>query len=434
MEIHDQIQRFFGIKEKGSSVGREILAGLSTFLALSYIFVVNPAILSQAGIDPTSVLFATILVSAAATFVMGVWGRLPFVLAPGMEMNGYVAFFAVGTLGLTWQESLGAVFWSGVLFLVLTLIGVRQQIIDSIPDRMKGALALSVGVFLAMIALRVAGVVEYGEMWISGVGSLLDGPAIALYVSFAIVFLLDRLKFRAAILVSIVLTAVLCQFLTLPEAGQNTAEGSSFFSAIAKLDLTVIANPRAMSVILVLFLVDFYGSVAKFIGLTQSTNLMVNGKLPNVKEALLVDGGATVIGSALGTSSLTTYVESGVGIGVGGRTGLTAVVCATLMLGCFVVTPLLKYIPVVATTGALIFVGTKLCPKLAELKSYPVSETITFVVMQIVVVITFSVDKAMMIGFFGYILISMGRRETPSLFILVSAVLLAVGTLFQISN
>jgi AGZA family xanthine/uracil permease-like MFS transporter len=423
---------FFGISEKGSSTQVELLAGVSTFLSLSYIFVVNPAILSEAGMSKSAVLFATIVASASATILMGLWARLPFVLAPGMEINAYVAFFVVNHLGFTWQEALGAVFWSGVIFVVLTLARVREKVIEAIPDRMKTGLSLSVGVFLALVALKIAGLLVYENVTIRGVGSLTSLPALALYVSLALILLLDRLRIRGAVLFSIILTAVLCHLLKIgDEGGQLARVSGEMFSAVGQLRLGVIADPKMWSVILILFLVDFYGSIAKFIGLAVSTNIMAGGKLPRLKEALLIDGTATVLGSSIGTSSIIVYVESAVGIGAGGRTGLTALVCGLLMLACFLITPFLGLVPVVATTGALVFVALKLCPSLRELRTYPVIDLIVLAVMLVIVVATFAIDRAMLAGFVVYLVMDLVRQRRPNPYLVGSTLLLALGALLQ---
>lgn len=428
-----RLKEFFGIEEKGSSIQIEVLAGVSSFLALSYIFVVNPAILSQAGMNKSFVLFATIIASASATILMGLWARLPFVLAPGMEINAYVAFFVVGYLGFSWQQALGAVFWSGVIFVVLTLAQVREKIIDSIPQRMKTGLSLSVGVFLVLVALKIAGLLVYEDVTIKGLGDFASPMAYAFYVSLALILVLDRLKVRGAVLISIILTALLCHFLGIGSDSEQPAETSSaMFAAIGQLDLGVIVSPRMWSVILILFLVDFFGSIAKFIGLAMSTNIFVKGKLPRLKEALLIDGGATVLGSSIGTSSIVVYVESAVGIGVGGRTGLTAVVCGLLMLACFLITPFLKFVPVVATTGALVFVALKLCPSVRELKAYPKIDLFVLAIMLVIVIVTFAIDRAMLAGFVVYLFMDLFALRRPNPYLVVSTVLLAVGAVLQI--
>jgi AGZA family xanthine/uracil permease-like MFS transporter len=431
--VNKLLQSYFQITEKGSSISTELLAGVSTFLALSYIFVVNPAILAQAGMDPNAVLFATIVASSLATIAMGLWARLPFASAPGMEMNAYVAYFVVGSLGLSWQQAMGAVFWSGVIFLILTMTGLRQKTIDAIPERMKAGLSFSVGVFLALIALKIGGVLAYDGVHLRGVGSIFSHQASALVLGFALVLLLEWFRIRGSVLISIVLTSVFCFALGIGEGSKADAGATSVsLNAIGQFDLGVIFNPKAFNVILILFLVDFYGSVAKFIGLTSKTSIVENGQLPRMREALLIDGAATVIGSGLGTSSITTYVESGVGIGAGGRTGLTALVCGLLMLSCFAIAPLLAYVPVVATTGALLFVATKLCPPISELKTYSRLDLLVLVLMQIVVVVTFAVDRAMLVGFVIYIIAGLWISKRTNPYLVGSTILLSIGLAIQI--
>jgi AGZA family xanthine/uracil permease-like MFS transporter len=427
------MDRFFGISAKGSTPGRELLAGASTFLALSYIFIVNPAILANAGLDRSAVLFATIAISAASTLVMGLWARLPFVVAPGMEMNAYVAFYAVGALGFTWQQALGMVFWSSIVMIALTLASVRERIIDSIPESMKVGLAFSVGVFLMLIALRIGGILEYDGLILRGFGGFLSPSAYALYLGLGCVLLLERLKVPGAVLIAILLTAGFCHLIGAGGTTDAVGEISSrMFSAIGQLDLGIILDPRAASVILVLFVLDFYGSVAKFIGLTLNTNIMEDGRVPRRTRALLVDGVGSTAGSLTGTTSLITFVESAVGIGVGGRTGLTAVVCGLLMLSCFVVVPLLPYVPVAATTGALVFVGIKLCPSLSQLRKALPVDRLTLVIMPLVTIATFAIDRAMLAGFAIHLVALLFRRKLPDPFLAVSTLLLGAGVLLQI--
>lgn len=427
------LDRYFEVRARGSTIPTELLAGLSTFMALSYIFVVNPAILSQGGMDKNAVLFATIVASALATLVMGLWARLPFVLAPGMEMNAYVAYFVIGSLGFTWQQALAAVFVSGVLFLILTVSRVRQKIIAAIPDRMKAALSLSVGVFLALVALKIAGILTYDGVHLRGIGSLTSPGAWAFYASLALVLVLDRLRVRGAVLASIILTAIGCHALGAVDEIQAApaALNASMLSGVGKLDFAVLVNPKIISVILVLFLIDFYGSIAKFIGLTMHTNLTVRGSLPRLNEALLIDGAASVAGSLLGTSTILVYVESGVGIGAGGRTGITAIVCALLMLACFLIAPFLYFVPIIATTGALAYVALKLCPSLSQLRRHNLVDLVANLLMQLAVIVTFAIDVAMLVGFLSYLVKDVLHRRRPNTFMLLSAMLLLLGVALQ---
>jgi AGZA family xanthine/uracil permease-like MFS transporter len=432
--MREKLTRYFGINDLGSTIPIELLGGLSTFLALSYIFVVNPAILAEAGMDRAAVLFATVLASAGATLLMGLWARLPFALAPGMEMNAYVAFFVCGTLGFTWQQGLGACFWSGILFIALTASGIRRRIIDSIPHRMKAGLAFCVGTFLAIIGFKLAGVFVYEGVVLRGLGNPLSKECLALLFGLGSALLLERLRLRAAILIAIAITALLCHAIGLAE---RPAEGTGFsasgaYSALGQADFSVILDPRIFSVVLILFVIDFYGSVAKFIGLTEETPIMRDGQVPRIGRALWIDGGATVAGSTLGTTCITAYVESAVGIGVGARTGLSAIVCGLLMLSCMVLAPLLAWIPIHATTGVLVLIGIKLCPPLRVMRDYSITDRLLLALMLLAVAVTFSIDRAMLVGFLGYMTAGIAQRRWPDPFLVLSTLILLVGVVLQI--
>lgn len=427
------LYEYFEIVSRGSTVRTEILAGFSTFLALSYIVVVNPAILAQAGIPAGAVFFATVATSAIGTLLMGAWARLPFALAPGMEMNAYVAFFAVGTVGLTWHQALGAVFWSGVVFLILSASGLRQRILHAIPDHMKTGLALSVGVFVALVGLRIAGVMRFEGTRVAGIGTLFSTDAAALALGLALVWTLSVLRVPGAALISVaVAAATIRTFGTTSESPFTVPSFREMSQAVGVLDLTILFNPRAWSVILILFLVDFYGSLAKLIGLTLRTSLARPEEgLPGLRQALIVDSAATTAGALIGTSNLTVYVESGVGIAAGGRTGLTAIVCGLCLLACFAVTPLLQFVPLVATSGVLVYVAIQLCPSLQQLRALHWFELLGLVAMQIAVVASFAIDRAFLIGILVYILHALVRRQSISPYLVVSAFILGLGWALQ---
>jgi len=434
MNLLQRIANYFEFSKHKTNYRTEIIAGVSTFMALAYIFVVNPAILSEGGFNKSAVLFATILVSFLATFFMGILAKKPFALAPGMEMNAYVAFFVIIGLGFSWPQALGAVFWSGIIFMILTLTNVRTKVIQAIPDKMKSGLSLAVGVFLMMIALRLAGIVLYEGIVFSGIGVLLSPMAYVLYFGVAAVLILRKLKVPGSVLISIVLASVLAHQLGLGGAAESVEVSKDMFSAVLKLDLGVILDPRMWSVILVLFLVDFYGSVAKFIGLTRNTSIVnKDGTLPQMKETLSVDGAATIVGSGLGTTSLTTYVESGVGIAEGGRTGFTAIVISVLMLLFLVLTPLLNLVPLIATTGALLWVGVHLFPSKKELKTYTKLDLLTVVGMIVVTIWTFAIDKALLFGFLIFILglLFTKKGKEINMYMVISTILLLIGFIFS---
>ena len=429
--LMSKVVEYFDIVAKGTSVRTELFAGASTFLALSYIFVVNPAILAQAGMNKSAVLFATIITSSLATLAMGMWARLPFVLAPGMEMNAYVAFFVVGALGFTWQQALGAVFWSGVLFVVLTISRIRERIIDAIPDQMKSGLSLSVGVFLALVALKLAGVLRYDGVRLQGFGGFTTPDALALYVSFALVLFLSWIRLPGAVMISILATTGFCHAIGMGNR-QPSTEGISAaaLSAVWQLAFSAILQMKMLSVIVILFLIDFYGSIAKLIGLTMDTNIAPNGRLPRMREALLIDSIATTGGAALGTSSLTIYVESGVGIAAGGRTGLTAVVCGALMLSCLGLAPFLANVPAVAASGSLLFLAITLFPSRAALQRMKTLDRVMLLSMPLTVLATFALDKAMLVGYIPYLYRDLRLRKLNR-YMLISFCLLLLGVLAQ---
>ena len=429
-----KIDNYFGITRLGSSFRIEILAGVSTFLSLSYIFVVNPAILSAMGLSTSAIFFATVLGSVVTTLLMGLWARLPFAVAPGLEMNAYVAYVVVGVMGFAWQGALGAVFWSGVLTVLLSYTSLRVNIVKAIPDKLKSGLAASVGVFLMLIALKVSGMLAYEGIQLKGLGLLTSKEALVFYVGLALVFILKSLKVRGSVLLSIIGASVVAKIIGVGQAIAPISLSRDMFSAVFALDWKIILNPKIWSVILVLFILDFYGSIAKFIGLTRNTSIVdSNGNLPRLKEGLVVDGTGTVIGAVTGTSNLITYVESAVGIGEGGRTGLVAVVVAVLMSLFLFLTPLINLVPVVATTGALLFVGLMLFPGRKELKSYTWTDIISVAIMVLVTIWTFGLDKAMFAGFGAFVVLFAikGKWKEINAYLVVSTLLLLLSIYFS---
>ena len=427
------VDDYFQVTAKGSSFRTEILAGASTYLALSYIFIVNPGILSSAGISTTVSLFATVLISAAATLAMGLWARLPFVVSTGLEMNSYVAFFAVGALGFSWQSALGMVFWSGVLMVVATVTRIREMIIDGIPESLKVGLSCTVGVFIVLVSGVVSGILSYKDSLLAGIGGFTSPSAISLYISLALALALTRLRVPGALLITIIATAGLSKLFAVNGwLGFTNAESvdlglsSGMFDGILAFAPSVIFDPRAISVILVLFILDFYGSIAKLVGLTLNTSILDDGKLTRRRQALLVDGVGTVGASAIGTSSVVAFVESAVGIGMGARTGLTAVVAGLLMVATFVAFPFIQFIPVAASAGVLAYVGIKLWPTRAQFTKFGPAESFAIIAMALITVATFTIDRAMFIGFAIVAIIVFIKTKRLNWVLIVSALLLAL--------
>lgn len=437
------LNRYFKLDELQTNLRTEIIAGLSTYLSLAYILILNPAILGHTGMDTSSILFATALASGLTTLAMGFWARLPFAVAPGIEMSGFFAFSVCGTLGMTWQQGLGTVFWSGIVCIILTLLPVRQKIIDSIPAGLKINIGVSVGVFVATIGLFVAKILSFKDglpdfsNW--GAERLTSHEAIVLYIGFsaAVLLGLKRFKFLGSILIAIILAAIGCHFLGI-EVKAPPKLSSAMFGALFQLDpLSILTDRRALSVVLIFFIIDFFGGIGKFIGLTAATNLQSNGQVRNIEKGLYVDGAGTVLGAITGTSSLIAFVESAVGIAAGGRTGITAIVCGLLLLLSLVFTPLVALVPGEAAAGIALYVGWLLLP-IRHFRDDTIHfarfDIIVAVMMGAISLLTFSLDKAMLFGFAAYTIKQIvSRNERVNIYLLVTTLVLALSVVMQYS-
>jgi AGZA family xanthine/uracil permease-like MFS transporter len=434
--IKQRIDNYFEVSKYGSTINKELLAGLSTYLSLAYIFIVNPAIMGQTGMSVSAILFATIVASAASTIFMGIYARLPFALAPGLEMNGFFAFVVVGTMGLTWQQALGAVFWSGVLCLIFTIVPFRKAIINSIPNGLKKAMAVSVGVFVTTIGLSLSGLVEFTNGHISEVNFSLTPKVIALFIGLAISLFLGmkRLRFPGGMLVAIIVATVYCSVNGIITKAPATSDWKEMVSACFQLDL--IPTLKLLPVYLIFFLIDFYGSIGKFIGLTSTTNLkQKDGSLPRIEKAMGVDAGGTMLGAVVGTSSIITYVESAVGIKMGGRTGIVAIVCGILMLASLLFTPLIGLVPVEATAGILIYVGYLLMRDTdsPDDKNLDKFFLIITIIMGLISLLTFSLDKAMMFGFIAYTIRQVFFEKQVNWYLISSAILITISVILPMT-
>lgn len=437
------LDRYFFLSERGSTLRTEILAGISVYLSLSYILIVNPAILAKGGFDPGTVFFATAVSAGLSTILMGLWAKLPFALAPGLEMNGFVAFSAIGGMGLTVNQSLGAVFWSGVLCVLLTWLPIRDRIISSIPLGLQANLAFSVGIFVVTIGLFLSKIVSFENGFPHALGSFSSAEALTFFVGLAVCIVLRVVarqgSFIAVLLggisflIAIIVATIFCRARgVLPENPPIISEDA--LARVGNLDWFPFTNPAVLTVFLVLFLIDFYGSIGKFIGLTASTNLRsAKSGVIGIERAMYVDGIGTAGGAVLGTTSVITYVESAIGIHAGGRTGIVAIVCGLLMLSSLVFSPLVALIPVVATSGVLAFVGYALLPREQfQNGEYQKFDIAVGMVMALLSFVTFSLDKAMLFGFLAYSVRQiLSKDEKINPYLLGSACLLLVSVVVQ---
>jgi AGZA family xanthine/uracil permease-like MFS transporter len=434
-------QTYFLLRERKSTLLTEFFAGVSTYLSLAYIFVVNPAILGNAHMDPSMVLFATAVASGLTTLAMGMWARLPFAVAPGLEMNGFFAFYVVGRLGLSWQDALGTVFWSGVLYLILAALPVRQKIVDSIPAGLKISIGASVGVFVATIGLKLAGIVSFKDglpnLWTWHFSTLITNEARVLYVGFfiSLVLGLRRFRFPGGMFVAIVISTVVCKGLGIGQP-VHAHLNSAIWTEIGQVHiLSVLHNRHFLPVALTFLIINFLGDIGKFIGLTASAKtILEDGKVPRMEAALYTDSSGTVLGSILGTSNLITYVESAVGIAAGGRTGITAIVCGLLMLTGLVFTPIIGFVPVEATAGILVYVGYLLLPTRQfreDRKMFGTVDLIIATAMGLISFFLFDLNMAMVLGFAGYTLYELYTRKKANSWLTITTLALAGAVILQ---
>ena len=401
--MNDWIERQFQVTRMGSSIRTEITAGITTFLAMAYIIVVNPAILSDAGMDFGAVFVATCLAAAVGTLIMGLLANYPVALAPGMGQNAFFTYAVVISAGHTWQVALGAVFLSGVLFILISVLPIREWIINAIPKNLKLGIAAGIGLFLAFIGMQNAGIITNNDATLVGLGDLTGFAPVAAICGFVLIAALSARGFRGAVVIGI---------LTIAVAGWLF--GGATFSGIAalppspapvflQLDIAGAFNVSMLTIILSLLLVDLFDTAGTLVGVATRGNLLdAEGKLPRLRQALLADSGATFLGSLAGTSSTTSYLESAAGVESGGRTGLTAVVVAILFLLCLVFAPLAQSVPGYASAAALIYVAAVMVRSLADVEWDQITESAPAVITALGIPLTYSIADGIGLGFVSY--------------------------------
>ena len=420
------LERFFQLTAHKTTVRTELMAGLTTFLTMAYIIFVNPDILSVAGMDKGSVFVATCVAAAIGSLIMGLYANYPIALAPGMGLNAYFAFAVVKGMGFTWQIALGSVFISGVLFVIVSLFRVREAIVNSIPRSLKFAISAGIGLFLALIGLKSAGIVAGNEATLVTLGNLHSPQTLLAVLGFILIVVLECRKVPGAIIISILTVTVVSVLSGLTAFGGVVSMPPSIAPTFFQMDLSGALNAGLLTVVLTFFMVELFDASGTLIGVCHRAGLLdENGNLPRLKKALLADSGAIVAGSILGTSSTTAYIESAAGTSVGGRTGLTAVVVAILFLAALVFAPLAGTVPSFATAPALCYVAVLMVRGLAEIDWDDLTEAAPAVVTAIAMPFTYSIAHGIAFGFITYAAIKLlsGRVRELSPMVGVIAVL-----------
>ncbi|KAF0814167.1 Adenine permease AdeP [Andreprevotia sp. IGB-42] len=420
------LEKLFKLKEHGTDVRTEVIAGFTTFLTMAYIVFVNPSILSLTGMDFNAVFVATCLAAALGTAIMGLVANYPIALAPGMGLNAYFTFSVVKGMGVPWQVALGAVFISGIVFLAVSLFKVREAIVNAIPQSLKFAISAGVGFFLALIALKNAGVIKGSEATLVTLGSIHEPTTLLAVFGFFLIVALEYRRVHGSIIISILAVTLISILLGYSKFGGVFSAPPSLAPTFMQMDLAGAMNVGLLGVVFVFFFVDLFDTTGTLIGVSHRAGLLdKDGKLPRLKKALLADSVAISAGAALGTSSTTAYIESAAGTAVGGRTGLTAVVVALLFLAALFLAPLAGSVPAFATAPALCYVAVLMARGLAEIEWDDLTEAAPAVLTALAMPFTFSIADGIAFGFISYAAIKLlaGRFRDLKPAVLVIAVL-----------
>lgn len=421
-------ERLFKLSEHGTSVRTELIAGVTTFLTMSYIIFVNPDILSTTGMDRNAIFVATCLAAALGSMVMGLVANWPIGLAPGMGLNAFFAFTVVAALGFTWQQALGAVFISGAIFVLLTVTGVRSWLIAGIPRSLRSAIAAGIGLFLAIIALKGAGIVVANKATLIGLGDLKQtGPLLAIF-GFFVIAVLDALKVRGSILIGILAVTVLSWIFGVSQFHGIVSMPPSIMPTFMQLDIVGALHGGLIHIILVFVLVEVFDATGTLIGVAKRAKLIEEGKPNRLSRALLADSAAIVAGSLMGTSSTTAYVESASGVQAGGRTGLTALTIAVLFIAALFFSPLAASVPAYATAPALLYVAGLMMRELTEIEWDDLTEAAPAALTALAMPFTYSIANGLAFGFISYVVLKVctGRWSTLHLATQIVAALFIV--------
>ena len=434
------LEKLFHLQEAGTTLKREVVAGCATFATLSYIIFVQPAVLSEAGMDSGAVMAATCITSAFAMLLMAFLANYPIALAPGMGHNVFFAFTVCGALQVPWQTALGAVFIAGVFFVLFAFVGLREKIMSILPDSLRNAIPAGIGLFIALVGLEWSGLIVQDKATYVTLGDLKSAPVLLSLFGIGVMAVLFALNIRGAILIGILASAVVALITGMATFQGVVSAPPSMAPTFFKLQIpNIFLQPELISIIVIFIFLDLFDTVGTLVGVTQQAGLMVDGKLPKARQALLSDAVATSSGALLGTSTVTSYIESASGISAGGRTGLTNVVTAALMLLALFFHPLIKMVgagynigdntylyPVIAP--ALIIIGSLMLKNVVHIDWEDFTESLPAFLMLLMMPLTFSITEGFAFGFISYAFLKLitGKGKQVHWLIYLFAVLFVI--------
>ncbi|HTN34682.1 MAG TPA: NCS2 family permease [Marinobacter sp.] len=427
------LERLFQLQAHGTTVRKELVAGITTFLTMAYIIVVNPNMLSATGMDYGAVFVATCLAAAVGTLIMGLWANYPIALAPGMGLNAFFSFTVVGSMGYSWEVALGAVFLSGMIFFSLSIFKIREWIINSIPMSLRFGISAGIGFFLALIALQNAGIVVDHPATLVGLGDIKTPESLLFFAGFVLICALSFRRITGAVMIGIIAITVVGMMMGIVEFKGFVSMPPSIAPTLMKLDIAGALNVGMISIVFAFLFVDLFDTSGTLIGAAQRGGLLdKDGKLPRLGRALMSDSVATMTGAALGTSTTTSYIESTAGISAGGRTGLTAVFVAILFLACLLLSPLASIIPPYATAPALLYVAVLMTSGLKLVDWEDITDAAPAVVTALMMPLTFSIANGIAMGFITYAAIKAlsGRWSDLNTSVVVIAIVFVLKFIF----
>lgn len=428
------LDRFFQLRAHGTTVRIEVLAGCTTFLTMAYIMFVNPLILSDAGMDRGAVFVATCIGTAIGTLIMGLYANYPLALAPGMGLNAYFTYGVVKGMHYSWEVALGAVLISGILFLILSLLKLREWIVDSIPQSLKMAISAGIGLFLGIIALHNAGIITGDPDTLVTMGNLKAPGTVLAVCGFLAIVALDARRVPGAIIISVLAVTAIGVALGLSPFEGIAAPPPSLAPTFLKLDLKGALDAGVIVIVFAFFFVDLFDNTGTLVGVAYRAGLIgKDGKIPRLNRVFIADSTATICGSLLGTTTVTSYIESAAGVRAGGRTGLVGVVVAILFLLSLFLSPLASTVAAYATAPALLYVACLMTRGLAEIDWEDATEYAPAVITAIAMPLTYSIATGIAFGFIAYaiakLLAGRPRQVSPALAILAALFLVKFAVL-----
>ena len=387
-------EKYFKLKENGTNKRTEVIAGITTFLTMAYILAVNPSILSATGMDANALFTSTAIAAIVGTLIMALWAKLPFALAPGMGLNAFFAFSVVLGMGYSWQFALTAVLIEGIIFILLTLFNVREAIVDSIPKSVKTAISAGIGLFIAFIGLQNAGVVVKNDATLVHLGDITTGSALLAMIGLVVTSVLIVKKIKGDLLIGIVLTALIGIPMGITQINGIVSTPPSIAPIFFQFEFANILSFDMLIVVFTFLFVDIFDTLGTLVGVSTKANMLdKNGNVPNIKKAFMADALGTTFGAMLGTSTVTTYVESAAGVSEGGRTGMTSLITAICFAVALFFAPVFLAIPGAATAPALILVGLFMIAPIKELDFNDYSESIPAFICILAMPLTYSIAE-----------------------------------------